>query len=112
MSGTYAEDFGEIPQALAANEELRKATLQLVTTASIHAKVVEGQGRLDALREIMRQLVNGAIDVQGAIRETEAKLPRRSSTYAGDNRVFPNGWAERLVRTQLSRYYVSARSTT
>ena len=30
------------------------------------------------------------------------------SKYATDSRVFPSGWAERLVRIQLSRFYNQA----
>ena len=38
----------------------------------------------------------------------ETQLPPTGSSYGTDRRVFPNGWAERLIRTQYSRFYNQA----
>ena len=71
-------------------------------------KVTEGGDRLGRLRVILSDLVDGRIDLPQACRRVEAELPRHSSPYSGNNRVFPSGWAERLVRTQYSRFYNQA----
>jgi hypothetical protein len=71
-------------------------------------KVTEGGDRLARFRTLLTDLVNGAIAVDEAYRQTGLQLPRHTSPHANSNRVFPSGWEERLVRTQLSRLYNQA----
>ena len=71
-------------------------------------KVTEGGGRLDAFRSILLDLANGDATLDEAILRTQRDLPRHGSPHNGNNRVFPEGWAERLVRIQFSRFYNQA----
>nr|WP_282559932.1 hypothetical protein [Providencia rettgeri] len=101
----YASDFEEIPSALKNNVELRNHIISLIKTKNIVGKVTEGSGRLDKFRVILTNLVNGQSTLADAIATTESELERYTSNYPDNNRVFAKGWAERLVRTQLSRFY-------
>jgi hypothetical protein len=105
MSEVLANDFTEIPTVLSQNEALRNAVVALVATDAMAGKVTEGGDRLERFRAILTDLVNGQIGLGEAIRRTQAELPRQTSPYSGNNRVFASNWEERLVRTQLSRFY-------
>lgn len=104
----WAEDFYEIPNVVSENEELQNKVLELVNDEPIHGKVTEGGDRTESLREILARFFNLDISLEEGIREVSSELPRRESPHASNNRVFPNGWAERLVRTQVSRFYNQA----
>jgi len=108
MYSRYAHQFSEIPATLAEVPELREEILRLIDAEPMAGKVTEGGDRLDNFRLILRQLVTGEIDLSAAYYLTERELPRSQSIHAADNRVFPSGWAERLVRTQFSRFYNQA----
>lgn len=108
MSTLYAREFSEIVPTLAARADLREAILTLVDAQPMSGKVTEGGDRLARFREILKELVAGQIDLAGACRKTEEALPRAQSVHAGSNKVFADGWAERLVRTQYSRFYNQA----
>ncbi|EOF5041503.1 hypothetical protein ACK1M2_003048 [Providencia rettgeri] len=101
----YASDFEEIPSALKNNLELRNHIISLIKTKNIVGKVTEGSGRLEKFRVILANLVNGQSTLAEAIATTNSELERYTSNYPDNNRVFAQGWAERLVRTQLSRFY-------
>ncbi|WP_368888640.1 hypothetical protein [Morganella morganii] len=105
---TYASDFNEIPVALSNNKELREKMLSLIATKKIAGKATEGAGRIEEFRTILSQLTKGELHLDGAIRAVEEHLPRYTSIHSGDNRVFASGWAERLTRTQFSRFYNQA----
>lgn len=104
----YAEDFADIPRALAENEPLRTAVLALIAVEPMPGKGTEGGDRLLRLRGILRDLVEGKVRIPQAYARVEAELPAHRSMYAGNNRVFPANWQERLIRTQLSRFYNQA----
>lgn len=108
MSRVYAKEFRDIPAVLSENTELREAILRLIDEQPVPGKVTEGGDRLLRFKEILKRLVRGEIRLAEAYYYTEAELPRESSYYAANNRVFPSGWAERLVRTQFSRFYNQA----
>jgi hypothetical protein len=108
MPEFYANDFTEIPATLAKNEGLRHAVLELIDNQPMPGKVTEGGDRLVRFRGIIKDLVNGQIGLPEAYRRTESELPRHMSIHSGSNRVFPDGWAERQVRTQFSRFYNQA----
>ncbi|RWX52791.1 hypothetical protein [Photobacterium chitinilyticum] len=108
MTVSYAKDFHEIPESLKNNSSLKRKALDLVQYEPIAGKVTAGGSRLDDFREVLIDFFDLKIDLDAAILETERKLDRRFSMYSGDNRVFPSGWAERLVRTQVSRFYNQA----
>ena len=108
MSKVWANEFGEIPGVIAERTDLRNAVIALITEQPMPGKVTEGGDRLIRFREIMKALTAGTISLSGACRMTEIQLPRLESIYGGNNRVFASGWAERLVRTQFSRFYNQA----
>jgi hypothetical protein len=108
MINGYASEFREIGVTLNQRSDIRDAILLLAATQSMPGKVTEGSDRLERFRIILQQLLKGEIDLSSAIQATELQLPRVQSIYSGDNRVFANSWAERLVRTQYSRFYNQA----
>lgn len=108
MPNTFAKEFRDIPSTLAANGELCEAILKLVQSEPMPGKATEGANRIDLFRPILESFFKGEIDLKIAISDTESKLPRSMSPYSDSNRVFATGWAERLVRTQISRFYNQA----
>ena len=110
MSKQFADNFFEIPMALAANDELRQAVIALIQSEPMPGKGLEDSSgsRLEAFRSILTDLANGEIKLVVACQQTEERLPRYTSPHRSNNRVFPSGWAERLVRTQFSRFYNQA----
>ncbi|MCD9491389.1 hypothetical protein GLP30_11830 [Photobacterium phosphoreum] len=108
MTASYAKDFHEIPESLTNNYSLKRKALDLVQSEPIAGKVTTGGSRLEDFREILIDFFDLQIDLDAAIAETEHRLPRQHSMFSGDNRVFASGWAERLVRTQVSRFYNQA----
>lgn len=108
MSDRFAEDFFEIPAALATNDDLREAVVALIQNEPMPGKVLEGGNRLDVFRAIIVDLSSGDILLDEAYWRTETETPRHTSPHSSNNRVFPEGWPERQVRTQLSRFYNQA----
>ena len=104
----YADDFAGISMTLAQNDDLRLLMLDLVASQPMAGKVTEGGDRLQTFRSILAALVEGRIDLATSFRRTEVELPRSASIHGGSNRVFAANWAERLVRTQYSRFYNQA----
>src|SRR5512145_1417787 len=100
MSKIYANEFREIHSVLQRRPDLRSAMLMLVDSQPMHGKVIEGENRINSFRQILRQLILGNLSLEEAYQKTEHALPRQTSTYSNNNRVFADGWAERLVRTQ------------
>ncbi len=105
---TFATEFSQIVPTLRENSDLRVSVITLIELEPMPGKVLEGRDRLLRFRDIMALLVVGEIGITEAIQRTQAALPRDESVYKGDNRVFAHGWAERLVRTQFSRFYNQA----
>lgn len=104
----FAKEFSDIPLALAENEHLLGRILELVGREPMPGKATEGGERLDGLRAVLSAFFRGECNLQAAINRVELALPRAGSVHANNNRVFPNGWAERLFRTQVSRFYNQA----
>jgi len=105
MPGPYALDFRGIPDVLAQNATIRNKVAALVASEPMPGRVTEGGTRVEQSRAILQSFVAGDIDLREAYRRTAAELPRSTSIHASSNRVFADGWAERHVRTQLSRFY-------
>lgn len=105
MSNTYAKEFAEISEALTANTKLQEAMLLLVGNQPIAGKVIEGANRLSVFREILQRLISGEISFLQANREVENNISSLTSIHAHNVKVFPSRWAERLLRTQYSRFY-------
>lgn len=103
----WASEFHEIPDTLAARTDLR-ARMHALLSQNMPGKATEGGSRLDSLRAILADLIDGQIALDAAIRSVQQRLPREQSPHASNNRVFPSGWDERLVRTQFSRLYNQA----
>lgn len=108
MTNSYAKDFSEISDSLKNNFSLKCKVLDLVQSEPIAGKVIAESSRLENFREILIDFFNLKIDFNTAIIETENRLERHESMYSNDNRVFARGWSERLVRTQISRFYNQA----
>lgn len=108
MDGRYAREFKEIVPVLTENQDLRTEIVTLVDCEPMPGKVTEGGARIECLKIILHDLVAGKIDLVEAYKRTERELPREDSVHGENNRVFPSGWAERLVRTQLSCFYNQA----
>ncbi|WP_061249235.1 hypothetical protein [Leptospira alstonii] len=104
----YATEFREIPTALSNNAVLKSEMISLIKSENIPGKATEGGNRLDKLRLILENLVLGNIDISEAIKRVAEEIPRASSPHGQNNRVFPFGWEERLIRTQFSRFYNQA----
>lgn len=103
-----AVDFTGIPEAVRTHPALRDRILDLVRTQAIAGRATEGPGRETALREILARFFSDESDLAQSAAETASQLPRSSSPHASDNKVFARGWEERLVRTQVSRFYNQA----
>ena len=105
----YANEFSEILTALNDNSELRIRVIALIENKPVLGKVIEEEYRVTEFRKILIKLVEGSLGTLDiSYTEVESRLLRSQSKYASDNRVFPSGWAERLVRTHLSRFYNQA----
>jgi len=101
----FASDFTEILAVLSRNAERRAAVEKLIQSEPIPGKALEGSNRIDAFRNVLLDLVNGRISLDEAYARTEQVLSRATSPHANSNKVFAQGWGERLVRTQLSQFY-------
>lgn len=108
MSNLYANEFSDISATLAERKDLRQAVLQLIDNQPVWAKALEGGDRLTRFRTILKKLVTGEMDLIEAYQGTTVELPRDGSIHVHNNRVFPKDWAERLVRTEYSRFYNQA----
>ncbi|MCK0746349.1 hypothetical protein [Chromohalobacter nigrandesensis] len=104
----YATEFSEISQSVNNNDNLKSRVLELIKDEPIPGKVTEGEVRLENLKDILTRYFNGTIGIPQAITDVECRLPRHGSPYKNNNRVFPQGWSERLVRTSISRFYNQA----
>jgi hypothetical protein len=104
----YASEFSEIPQALRNNPAVKERMLAIISVNRISGKVTEGGDRLAKLRQALSLLSEDQLSFNEAIREVEHQLPRHTSIHSGSNQVFASNWAERLVRTQFSRFYNQA----
>jgi len=108
MNKVYAKEFSEIPQTLLLNEELRSSVIKLIDEQPMAGKVTEGADRLNRFRKILKTFAVGELGLVEAYRTTSAEIPRHLSSYSANNNVFCDRWAERLVRTQYSRFYNQA----
>lgn len=104
----YALDFTGIPGALSQNSQIRERALALIATEPIPGKVTEGGERLKLFRLILSDFFSGLLDLGQARSRTRRDIPRESSQYIINNRVFCEDWDERLIRTQVSRFYNQA----
>lgn len=104
----YAQHFYEIPEVVEQNDELRNRILELISNEPIPGKVTEGGTRVQSTRNILTRFFEGEVSVEESIDLVSEEIPRRESQYSHDNRVFPDNWDERLIRTQISRFYNQA----
>ncbi len=105
MEVFYAKEFKEILPALASQLALRDHVVKLILSEPNFDKATEGGTRLTLFREILASVVTGDLPLREAYSRVEHALSRHSSIHSENNRVFASGWGERLVRTQLSRFY-------
>ncbi len=109
MTGdVWAQQFRDIPETLAVRPDLRAAMRQLLDQHELPVKVTEGGDRRDQRRAILGALFDGALTLDQAVAETEARLAREGSPHRASNLVFATGWARRLIHTHTSVFYVWA----
>ena len=109
MNDKYATNFYEILTALANNDEIKSIVIELIKKKHIVGKITEEQVRKKKFRIILEQLVNGEIHtLESGYNKVAINIPESTSKYEGNRRVFSRDWAERHVRTQLSRFYNQA----
>lgn len=108
MPNGYATQFSEIPMALADNARLKERVLDVIGRDPIPGKVLEGGNRLTIFRSLIARVMSGQVSFAEAYGLAEVELPRHQSPHSANNRVFPIDWGERLVRTQISRFYNQA----
>lgn len=109
MSNLYANNFYEIIPIILNNDNLRNEILQLIDTRHIFGKVIEENFRNQEFRNILKQLITGEIkNLDSAALQIENRISKENSQYAHNNQVFSSNWAERLLRSQLSRFYNQA----
>jgi hypothetical protein len=104
----FASEYAQIPEILQSNTDLRDRVYGLVQSEPIHGKALDGGTRSPRFRQILERLVSCELTIDQAIVQTSALLGRTNSPHASENRVFPHGWEERIVRTQYSRFYNQA----
>ncbi len=104
----WAQQFHDIPQTLAVRPDLRAAMHRLLDEHELPVKVTEGGDRRAERRAILGALFDGALTLDQAIAETEARLARDGSPHRASNLVFATGWARRLVHTHTSVFYTWA----
>ncbi|AFK21242.1 hypothetical protein HFX_6118 (plasmid) [Haloferax mediterranei ATCC 33500] len=101
----WAQHYDEIPKALSNNGEIRLHALELIADEPIIGKCLEGGTRKEDFRTILSELVKGEIDHATAEQRVSSELPPSNSLHMGNNHVFNSQWKERLIRSQLSRFY-------
>lgn len=104
----WAADFSDIPATLAVRPDLRAAMRALLEAHELPVKVTEGGDRDAQRKAILGALFDGALTLDQAIAQTEARLGREGSPHQTNNRVFATGWAKRLVHTHTSVLYTWA----
>jgi len=107
MTG-YAQDFYEIADTVAQDDDLRENVLELIDEEPITGKALEGGDRKTKFRDVLREFFEGESALDETIAEISTRLPRHESPHSHDNRTFADGWDERLARTQISRFYNQA----
>lgn len=109
MKELFAKDFFQILDVLNKNDKLRVCMLNLIKSKPILGKSIEEKPRQEILRNILMELINKEIkNLDESYKKGELKLPESQSKYYGNKRIFSRGWAERLIRTQFSRFYNQA----
>ena len=101
---TYASNFSEISKTYSWNEPLREMACMLVKTEPIHSKALGENERVNIFREILIKFIEGKISFHEAIRSVKNSLP----AHFINSNIFSRKWAERLVRTEFSRFYNQA----
>jgi len=104
----WATYYDEIPDALTNNDEIREHAVELISDEPIIAKSLEGGSRTEDFREIIAAFIGGDIDQDTAEQRVWNDLPPQESPHSGNNRLFHQQWAERLIRSQASRFYNQA----
>jgi hypothetical protein len=93
---------------MADNARLKARVLEVLNRDPLPAKALEGGNRLATFKALIARIMSGEMSIATAYRQAEVDLPRQQSLHSASNRVFPSGWGERLVRTQISRFYNQA----
>jgi hypothetical protein len=104
----WAQQFRDIPQILAERPDLRARMRALLDQHELPVKITEGGDRRAERRAILGALFDGALTLDQAVAETEARLARETSAHRTSNLVFASGWAKRLVHTHTSVFYTWA----
>ena len=101
----YADNFHQIAEKLGVNLPLKISLLSHIESRPILGKALDGEGRIEKFRNLLSQLVKHEITIEESYESIQLLLPESASPHAGNKRVFPAGWGERLIWIQLSRFY-------
>ena len=101
----WATHYGEIPDALESNDAVQSHALELISEEPIIGKSLQGGSREGDFREILSEFLCGPLDHNAAEQRISRELPPHESPHSGNNRVFHKQWADRLLRSQASRFY-------
>lgn len=104
----WAAEFREIPVTLAVRPDLRAAMRTRLAQHELPVKVTEGGNRDAERKAILGALFEGALTLDEAVAQTEARLAREGSPHRANHRVFASGWAKRLIDTHTSVLYTWA----
>lgn len=105
MERIWAKHFYEIETVLGERTDIVEEMVLLIEREPIHAKVLEGKGRQEKLKEILIEVVRRKRQLKDSYIWLERQLGRVGSSHEINNRVFPNGWGERVIRDNFSRFY-------
>jgi hypothetical protein len=109
MTNDYGNGFLNLIPTLRRNPRLKEIMTSLVKTSVIISKATEEKEREEIFRSILLDFIDGKFNSFEEIYcEVENRLPRTSSKYADNSRVFSSDWAKRHVNTQLNRFYNEA----
>lgn len=101
----WATYYDEIADAVAANDDVRSHALRLIPQEPIQAKSLDGGTRTNDFRDILTEIFKGNIDQDAAEERVWATLPPSESPHHGNKQLFHKQWAERLLRSQVGRFY-------
>lgn len=108
MKNNFAEEFNEILNTLIRNNNLKVLVNELIQSKPISGKALEGGEREQKFKSILIGLINGNYKLDESFTLVEQNIPKHFSVFSGSRQVFSDGWAKRLVKTNLSKFYNQA----
>jgi hypothetical protein len=107
-SEVWATDHTDLLETLAQRSDLKRLMLHLIATERILEPELEAPQRVQEFRRLLTQLLRERDDVAWIASQLEERLSSRDAVYRQDAMLFEPGWAGRVVRRQLLRFYNQA----